>query len=281
MDQLALLARGLVEVSKNRTLFRGCRELGLKVALVGDGADELLGGFTWYRGEGDRMARVLRQGRSPVWQRFATWLLHEERAETPELLQPELRRVVAKVNPVIAGWSEIEAEVAHRHPLDRMIWLESRTRFVDFCNSVTDRLSMAESVEARPVFLDSGLWDYVARLRIGRRFGPVALGAIEKRLLRDATRSLVPEPIRQRRKWGLAVPGVGNWCVGSTLPEWADEVVRPKEFEDVGIFDAGRVAGLRAKAARSDPTTATLLYRVLYTQLWARTLLRGEPGALD
>ena len=290
-------------------LYRGCKELGMKVVLVGEGADELLGGYTWYRGEawiglllgfpklarelfarsppvrrrggeGERLARVLRQGDPLLYRRYATWI-GNDRTTTRSLLAPELRATLGLApHPVLETWARHEQEVSHRDTFDRMSWIEAQTRMVEFNNFSVDRLSMAVSLEARPVFLDPRLWELVARIPSRYKMGPLFGRAPEKRLLRQAMRGKLPDSIRLRRKWGLTTPGISDWLRSERLPDWAEQALTRERIEALGLFNVAAVGELRSRLQAGAPSGAALFYSVLYAQIWAGTFLVGEFGEL-
>jgi asparagine synthase (glutamine-hydrolysing) len=293
-DCLPLVVRHLEEPLCSATsvpiyrLYRACYEAGFKVIMTGEGADELLAGYHWF--DGDRKARPLLGlprplrrllarapypaspaarrvladataepvGRYALWQAIATGAV-----EGP--LRPDL----APAAPALpAFWRrEFGAAVAGRHPLDQFLFLESRTRLVDFINLEVDRMSMASSVEARPPFLDHRLWEYCAGLP-----PEFKLNAREnKRLLRLAMKGKLPELVRRRPKQGLATPHA-DWWRAERLPAWAEECLQPAALAQTGAFQPAVVTRLRGEHRQGRANHSRQLMGILTTQLWFHEL---------
>jgi asparagine synthase (glutamine-hydrolysing) len=268
-------------------LYEACRQAGLTVILTGEGADELLGGYHWFQGEGRvrrllglpaavrhwvaagpvRMSpaaqRVLRSGERGTLARYGLW----QQAGGPEvntLLSPALRAAQPALGPAhyftrqatagAEGWDD---------PFRQFQYYETHTRLVDFINFEVDRMSMAHSIEARVPFLDHELWEYAARLP-SRLF---THGAFTKRLLRKAMRGLVPGEVLDRPKQGLAAP-YAAWLRAERWPDWAEAGLEPRALGRSGYFDATAVGRLRAEHTTGRADHSRLLMGVLSTQCW-------------
>jgi asparagine synthase (glutamine-hydrolysing) len=226
--------------------------------------------------------RVLSHGsRDPV-QRYLLWHQVAGPGVAAELLAPLLSAAKGSDDP---GYQEnwaarstgllmrrVRPELTHRgthgsrpHPFDQFLHLEAQTRMVDFINFEVDRMSMANSVEARPPFLDHPLWEFCARLP------PTLKSArqMNKRLLRMAAGQLLPAAVAQRPKLGLASPHAA-WWRRERLPEWAEEYLRPAALSATGYFDPRVVLRLRQehreRHGRADHSR--VLMGVLTTQVW-------------
>ncbi|MBI3177941.1 MAG: asparagine synthase (glutamine-hydrolyzing) [Chloroflexi bacterium] len=263
-------------------LYRACREAGFKVIMTGEGADELLGGYHWF--DGDRRVRPLL--RLP---QFIRGIL----ARAPVTASDAARRVLARggADPVaryalwqqVAGLTELAALfhsstplplLAHFqrgkglgdggwHPLDQFLYLESQTRMIDFINFEVDRMSMANSVEARPPFLDHHLWELCAALPPDCKLSPNG----NKLLLRLGMKGKLPPAVLGQPKRGLAAPHAA-WLRAERLPPWAEEALHPSALAQTGYFQPAEVSRLRAahQSARADHSR--LLMGILTTQLW-------------
>jgi asparagine synthase (glutamine-hydrolysing) len=278
-------------------LYRACRQAGLTVILTGEGADELLGGYHWHKG--DRLMRpllplpgfirhglaaspwpmspagrrVLRCGAKDSLTRYQSWLEVGGGRERQGLLAAEVRASLGPAghNPLFAAWAESWAELAATAtPFQQMLWLESRTRLVDFINFEVDKMSMAHSIEARVPFLDHKLWEFCATVPDRYKLK----GQVEKYLLRQASKHILPESTRTRLKQGLAAP-YAQWLRGEILPEWAEQALSPASLKSAGLFAAGRVQQLRQAHQAGQPHLGALLMGVLSTQLWFDRFIRG------
>lgn len=265
-------------------LYRACHTAGYKVILTGEGADELLGGYHWF--DGDRRLRpwlvlpaawrraaarwpwpispagrrVLAAGDSDAARRYALWQQVSATAQRQALFTFSAPAGGVESGPLPADWLDY-------HPLHQFLWLEAHTRLPDFINLEVDRLSMAHSVEARPPFLDHRLWEWCATLPPDLKLRP----GVDKWLLREAMRGVLPEETRIRPKQGLAAPHA-DWWRQVRLPAWAEEGLTPTALVETGYFHPPVVARLRAahQARRADHSR--LLTGVLTTQLWHAAL---------
>jgi asparagine synthase (glutamine-hydrolysing) len=287
-DRLPEVVRHLEEPQCSATslpiylLYRACRAAGFKVILTGEGADELLGGYHWFAG--DRRARpllnlprpvraalagspllmsaaarrVLARGAADPIQRYGLWQQVAEPAQ--------VRRLLA-FQPAGADYAdplhEPAGSLAGRHPLDQFLWLEAQTRLVDFINFEVDRMSMANSVEARPPFLDHELWEFCARLPPELKLGPRG----DKRLLRAGLRGRLPASVLRRPKRGLAAPHA-VWFRSGRLPAWAESALHPAALAGAGYFVPPEVQRLRAEHQSGRADHSRLLMGVLTAQLW-------------
>lgn len=283
-------------------IFRACKELGLKVVLTGEGADELLGGYAWHwnrpirSGLWNRWPSLLQlasSGRHPWVERFvdvarqfeeggrtdpktvAYWYLDRSaagpKAQTLSLLAPDLRAAIERrpTSELLAPWFQWVAEAGHSDPFQQILWLQSRTRLPDSTNTILDKMGMAHSVEVRPPFLDHELWEYCAglprRLKV-RGYHP---NQSEKFLLRETGRGLVPEIIRTARKTRLRVP-FREWLARPRLSDWAEDALSDEALRAAGLFDPAAIAQLRLRARSTALVPANLLMTALALQTWLR-----------
>jgi asparagine synthase (glutamine-hydrolysing) len=124
-------------------------------------------------------------------------------------------------------------------------------------------MSMAHSIEARVPFLDHKLWEFCAGLPAGYKLR----GRTEKYLLRQATKAVLPEAVRVRRKKGLAAP-YAPWLRAERLPEWAETALAPQTIRRAGLFKPETVQALRQAHQAGQPGLGPLLMGVLSAQLW-------------
>jgi asparagine synthase (glutamine-hydrolysing) len=269
-------------------LYRACREAGLTVVLTGEGADELLGGYHWHRGDAlvrpllgwpaplRRMLaasplpmsaaarRVLARGARDIPTRYRDWLEAGGNSYYPQVLSGEVVQALnGTVDDVPALWADLLQDHSHDAPLHQTMWLESQTRMVDFINFEVDKMSMASSIEARVPYLDHCLWEFCATLPPHYKLK----GSVEKHLLRQAMQGLLPEATRSRRKKGLASPYAG-WLRAARLPDWAETALAPPSLRQTGLFDASAVQELRRAHQSGQPHLGSLLMGVLSAQIW-------------
>lgn len=295
-DYLPEIVRRLEEPECSATclplylLYKACHEAGFKVVVTGEGADELLGGYHWYRGDqrvrpflriprqiralilktpvfsNDYRQRVFALGTRDPAQRYLLWLEELSSDHRAALLNIDV------VTPFIEVCHErLKPHYEGRHPFDQFSFLDSQTRLVDYIVFNMDHLSMAHSVEARPPFLDHELWEFTARLPPELKLSPHG----NKYLLRSAMKDLLPAAVVSRPKKGLEAPEA-IWWRSERLPGWAEEILHPTALAESGYFNSKEVMRLRDLHRSHRAELSSLLTGILTTQLWHYEVLKSR-----
>jgi asparagine synthase (glutamine-hydrolysing) len=270
-------------------IYRGCHAAGFKVVMTGEGSDELLGGYPWY--QGDQRLRpyyrihptfrrllaisplvksadiksLLQFGNTDIIQRFILWQRSPRPDQITRLLDTPPPRPFSEILHDQYG-----NDLKGLHPLDQMLFIESRTRLVEYINSQVDRLSMSHSVEARPPFLDHLLWEFTCRL-------PPELKLTQqnnKYLLRLGMQNRLPKPVVWRQKKGLTSP-ISSWWRASKLPDWAEDLLQPGALTEAGYFRPSEVAHLLQVHKSNQANMSRQLTGVLTTQIWHSHFIKG------
>jgi len=209
----------------------------VKVALIGQGPDELFGGYR--RHLGVRYGAIW--GRTPRWIRgpLASTISALPRNETLKRgissldVKDPLRRyqqvlsllsgaeidglfqdgllAPACGDRILESWKDIAPLSSQADELGRFQFLEMRSTLPDELLMFGDKLSMAHGLEARVPYLDRELVEYVERLPA--RF-KVRNGS-QKWLHRQVCQKLIPGEILKRKKRGFAVNVVDEWFRGA------------------------------------------------------------------
>ncbi len=166
-----------------------CREISKQstVALSGEAADEVFGGYPWYH-----VPALLAAPTFP-WAARGSW---------EPLLRPDVRAGIRLGEYAADRYAQALAEVprlAGESPEDRRIreiLYLGLTRWLPFLLDRKDRLSMACGLEIRVPFTDHRLVEYVWNVPWSMK----EAGGIEKGLLRTAADGLLPGDLLRRRK---------------------------------------------------------------------------------
>ncbi|CAB1128897.1 Asparagine synthetase [glutamine-hydrolyzing] 3 [Candidatus Hydrogenisulfobacillus filiaventi] len=179
---------GMADVDASLYLFFRAIRPQVTVALSGEGADELFGGYPWFHRPDALAAETF------------PWALRL--ADRLRLLEPGLRRQLEPEAYVAERYRQALAEVP-RLPGEsapearrREITYLSLTRFLPVLLDRKDRMSMAVGLEVRVPFLDHRLVEYVWNLPWPVR----APGQVPKGILRHAVEDLLPPAVVERRK---------------------------------------------------------------------------------
>ena len=204
-------------------LSKMCRR-EVTVALSGEGADELFGGYNTYRA--DRYAGWLRHIPLPM-RRMAAGLAHRVPVSDRKIgLDYKLTRMLdgSLLDPVEAhffwngtfthdqvralrgspdsAWAELPAPDASAGELNRFLELDQMYYLPDDILNKADRMSMAHSLEVRPPFLDHRIVEFAAKLPEHLKI----TGGTLKLLLREVMKGRLPSAVLKRPKEGFDIP---------------------------------------------------------------------------
>ncbi|HLK69352.1 MAG TPA: asparagine synthase (glutamine-hydrolyzing) [Bryobacteraceae bacterium] len=234
------------------------------VALSGEGADELFGGYLTY--VADRLVRPFRRVPAGMRRLMRTaldrylpvsdekisleyklkrWIegswLHPDEAHffwngTFSNEQRKKIRRGANGNGLRTLVEDLGIEASS--VLDRYLQVDQNYYLPDDILYKTDRMSMAHSLEVRPPFLDPRIVDFAASLpqRLKIR------GFQQKFVLRELMRGKLPESVLARKKTGFDIP-THDWFRGILRPLLADTLTTDA-IEATGIFDATAIHSL-------------------------------------
>src|SRR5262245_13420172 len=269
----------------------------VKVALSGEGGDELFGGYYTYAADllAERAgwtAPVLRPlvERLPSSSAKASFDYKAKRFVRAAHLPPLERH---------HGWKEIFSHDARaeltgrRNGLDPVDLLRSRfaetegsellarlqdvdlgTYLVDDLLVKTDRASMAHSLEARVPFLDP----VVTNFSLGLAGRHKVRGLRKKILLRKAAAPLIPSELLRRRKRGFSIPAAA-WLRGDLEP-FARETLSAETLRRQGFFRPEAVTRLIDDHVAGREDLSRQLWGLLAFTLWHERHVERAPGAL-
>lgn len=135
-----------------------------------------------------------------------------------------------------------------------------------------DRMSMAHSLEVRVPYLDNKVADLVLGVPGWRKVGFLR----GKRLLRDAARHLLPTDVLSRRKQGFEVP-IDAWLRGP-LREPLLDTLTPSAVERRGLWRASHVSALLRAHLDGTADHGEQLWLLLALELWMREVLDRPAG---
>jgi asparagine synthase (glutamine-hydrolysing) len=282
---------------------------GQKVVLTGEGADEWLVGYPWYKVAklasfldflpGLRVSDRLRR---------AYLLLNRVPQYPPELRREveesiggpnawidaygllglsklrfytgRMRKVLETTNP----WAELQIPLdrAKRwHPLNRGIWVAARVTLAGhLLQAKGDRVSMHSSVEVRYPFLDENVFDFLAGLHPHWKLR----GLRDKHLLRLLAERWVPPSVYRRRKVIFRAP-LDSFHI-EPEPKFVAQLLSEESLRRTGYFDVAAVhhwrQAFRRLPRRSLPRLSVEmgLTAVVATQLWHHLFIDPELAEL-
>jgi asparagine synthase (glutamine-hydrolysing) len=269
----------------------------VKVALSGEGGDELFGGYYTYAADllADRVAPLARLAR-PLVERLPTSTAKASfdykakrfvrAAQLPPLerhhgwkeifspdLRAELRGSRSSFDPVDIYRTRY-AETEGADPLARLQDVDFGVYLVDDLLVKTDRASMAHSLEARVPFLDSVVTNFAFGLPAKHK----VRGLSKKILLRKAAAPLVPREIVHGRKRGFSIPAAA-WLRGELEP-FARATLSPTTLRSQGFFEPEPVTRLLDEHVAGAQDWSRQLWGLLSFTLWYERHVEQEPPTL-
>lgn len=235
------------------------RDNSIPVILTGEGADELFGGYVGYRfdqhgghrgGAGtDLTAALERDLRTRLWGEpdlFYERDYHAWRDTKLDLYAPAVRERFADTDCLREPIVE-HAMLRGRDRLNQRSYLDTKLRLSDhLLADHGDRMTMANSVEARYPFLDRDVVAFARTIPPQLKVG--SLG--EKHLLKRTAAGLVPPEILGREKFGFRAPGSPSLL--RQYPEWTSDLLSPARVKRQGVFDPGVVEHLMTRHLGTD-----------------------------
>ncbi len=269
---------------------RRVRECGYKTVITGEGSDELFAGYPALKRDmflhglsrSSPEARAEYQAALKKSNALFTGAILSEKEYrheamddlcgfTPSWIQPwiatlgvarpllsqSLQEQLHDYDPVAAIAEQIDPAMLHdRHPLDRAQYTWSKTQLEgQILNWGGDRVDMANSMESRPAFLDHHLAE--AALRLPPEFR--IKGNVEKWVLREAVKGVLPEVLYKREKFAfMAPPAHTDEKKMQKLQELIDEYLDPDRVREADLLDSEAVQTfLRKYRGDRDPVSLT------------------------
>jgi asparagine synthase (glutamine-hydrolysing) len=281
---------------------RLARDCGVKVLLSGEGGDEAFAGYPEYRNllalealkAGFGRARPLlglgfRLLQGAGWRRGEHYGelvgrplgdYYLSRTSTPGTPFNRLKAALYG-GEFLAGLGDERCDaptrrllerVAGQTPLNRMLYVDSKTWLPDDLLVKADKMTMAASVELRVPLLDHRVLEFAAALPRRHKLRGWQL----KRVLRHALRASVPKEILERKKAGFPVP-YDRWLREDLQDFVSDTVLARGSFCDA--YFSRRVVERVLREHRAGSGCAKEVFSLLVLELWHGQFLQSPAFA--
>jgi asparagine synthase (glutamine-hydrolysing) len=263
----------------------------VKVALGGDGGDELFAGYPTVQahrlaGYYNRAPRLLRRGliepvvrrlpvsrgnlsfdfrakrfvggaSHPLPERHQRWMGSFAAEERTVLLSAEMRDHLSTAHVPVD-----HNAAGPRDSLNEVLLMDMRLYLENDILVKLDRASMMASLEGRVPLLNNDFVEYATRLPLDMKLR----GLRSKFLFKRALRGLLPGTILNRPKKGFGIP-VANWFRGP-LREELLSVLSPERVARKGFFDPATVASLVGDHLAGRRDNRKQLWTLFVFELW-------------
>lgn len=282
---------------------------GYKVALTGEGSDEWLAGYPWYkinrafdvlgRMSGGTLDTAVRNG-------LGRWLGFDGDANAYQrqlydsaggqnafhdfyklLNVSRFRFYSADMRARLAGHDPYEAmapdleRIRRWHPINKAVYWSGRIHLAGQLLTLKgDRIAMSQSVEVRYPFLDEDVFAYLANVHPDWKLRRMR----EKYLLRVVAERWLPREVAWRKKGMFRAP-LDGFFIENRLP-YVDQLLSRESLQRTGYFDADAVLRwkrdfTRLSGALYQRSSMELgLVAVLATQLWHHTFIDSSLADL-
>jgi asparagine synthase (glutamine-hydrolysing) len=252
-----------------------------KIALVGEGGDELFGGYPTYIGAlvSGRFAHLPKPIKSALAALVSRWPPSQKKMTLSFLLKKfvagaELAGMArhllwtASIDPSLLARLGVEPVTPEIQPgpeeeglLDALQRYDLENTLAEGLLTKADRASMLSAIELRAPFLDPDVMEFAAGLSVEQR----VKGVTTKVFLKNYALRYLPRAIVHRKKRGLSVP-LTAWLRGPLFP-WAEGLLSNPLLDSIGVRRAEALTLLQEhRQLRSDH--ARPLWTLLVLSEW-------------
>lgn len=270
----------------------------VKMVLSGDGGDEAFAGYSRYQkymqlndmarmslgtarfglslagalsssALGTRLGRIADRMALPYPERYLSGVALSTAGDISPILSPDLA--------VLDPYAEVRGHFMRTdidEQMEKILSGDIDTYLVDDILVKVDRMTMANSLEARAPLLDHVLLEFCARLPFHLKNN----GKVGKYLLKKVARELLPESCLQKNKQGFAIP-LAAWFRADFKPLMHD-ILSSQSFRERGIFNVNGVRTCFDRHLSGQQDFGELLWLVLTYEMWARAFIDRRAGGL-
>ena len=274
----------------------------VKVALTGDGGDELFGGYDAYQAQAlaarwasvssgaavralDGLLEMVpptskKKGLVNKTRRFVSGLA----GAPPDIAQyrwmtflsaPAKQRLYSRSfqDALISSdvYQPVRAALARAGTsdlLNRQLYADLTIYLADDILVKVDRMSMATSLETRAPFLDADVMELAFSMRGNLKIR----GGERKFILKEALRNALPARILERRKEGFSIP-MKNWLRRELSP-LMEHLLSPQRLGARGLIDPAETRRLIDEHRAGSANHAHVLFSLMVFERWAEEFVR-------
>lgn len=234
-------------------LSKETKQNGVTVVLNGEGSDELFAGYVGYRFDKRRPDGVKSQDLDTLLGneiRAKLWGDEDLFYEKDDYSFRETKQALysSQVSDQFTEFDCINFPVINkdrlrgRHPVHKRSYLDFKLRLGHhLISDHGDRMTMANSIEARYPFLDRDLVEFCTQIPPDLKLN----GFHEKYILKRAAENIIPRQIVDREKFGFVAPG--SPALLQQKIEWVEDLLSYDLIKRQGYFNPDTVEYLKKK----------------------------------
>ena len=262
------------------------------VVLSGDGGDELFAGYTRYvtdkkRGGLEKLPKFVRQNllqklseKMPHGAKGKNYLFNASLGAVERYIDSISHFGKLKKNALYAenflqnlngdlergaeSYKKIAQSVSSKNQTDKLLYLDSKTYLPSDILTKVDRMTMANSLEARVPLLDHELIEFVQTIPAELKLK----GFETKYIFKKALEGIVPNEILYREKQGFGVP-IGDWINAQLKDRIHSDLLEKKTLER-GYFDEKYIRVLLDEHSKNRRDHSHALWILWMLELWHR-----------
>jgi asparagine synthase (glutamine-hydrolysing) len=273
------------------------------VALSGDGGDELFAGYEWYvanklasyyhkfpaflkdgwiprlvdsippsthkKGVTNKLKRFVEGSVLPNSLQHFRWHIFATEESKKHLYSEELQRSVGQISAYGRFIDHLQS-TERADPLWQQQVADIKTYLADDILVKVDRMSMANSLEARTPFLDYRLVEFAAGLPSDLKLK----GLQAKYILKRCMASKLPRAVLNRKKEGFSIP-MKNWLKQELRPLMQD-LLSTARMKNGGFFNPSYVQKLMTDHLKGVANHSHQLWSLMMFEIWQDSYLHNQ-----
>lgn len=273
----------------------------VKVALSGDGGDELFGGYETYiaqyiaeqyarmpifirnsfiepiikfmrprpakKGVVNKAKRFIEGLEHPTMLKHARWRIFGGELFRSEIFTEEAQNSL--LTPSGCHILDLFHRSRDRTPLNQCLYVDFKSYLVDNCLVKVDRMSMAASLEVRVPFLDKELVELAFQVPDNLK---VTKGQT-KVMLKKLAAKYVPRECIYRPKEGFSIP-IKHW-LNTILRPLMENLLDQRKIHSQGIFKPSKIKQLKQEHLAGLANHSHILWPMMIFQAWHERWLEG------
>lgn len=255
----------------------------VKVALTGDGSDEMFGSYLFHR-----LAAALDSNDEEKLSRYKIGLSNSEFNELKSSTDETLRRInyykQQKLLPepfyskklidyldqlggnseslLLKSYDSLTNKYQTKSNLKQSLWLDFHELLPNEILPFVDRLSMAHSLELRPPFLSREIYELSLKFSSERLIS----SRTEKEILKSAFSGDLPRELLHREKEGFVLP-LAQWLTKEMRP-WLLDILNENRIRQHGLLNGSKIEKLAHDYLEPNHRKAKLLWKFAFFQIW-------------